>query len=893
MSLHGVLSYPSVNLAQLVTKPVPAQPIHFSIHPKENFSLQNPSISCRIGNTQISKNLSEVRLVVTKKDSIERQRRQTNTCTSDTSNRVYLGQNNLTRCLEQNNGKAFFFVENIDFSQLPQAEQNKFPLYSSSNPFSGNLTMPPFSLNNFNITRSEKAAFFYALANSNVNANFSNVDLTTTEVSTNRLAILTTIIQDHNAIILEIDSAKLHAQYTHILSRVSGVAAQAKPSSYGSIVFKIKERLTIIAEKGDRLSTASIVLGLIDESNIPHNITVLGNEIIMECEGIVSCGGAIGAFSISLDAIAQSEEYVHFIDVNANSINITNLPYHSMAIKSSIIVSSKFFITNNFFRFRAYVNHWIVQGGGYVGSIAEIDSDISTISPQQTIIISNIQVDLNATDANALGIAYAPNLQHSPTILLLSGNGTLASPNHLLFPHGSCSTSLIDWSGVSFNTQNVGCANAVLVESTTPSGWRTAHHRLAQQICADDPHACHYVNEVPLALVKGNDDNTFFVVSQQTHPYNNTIITGQGPIRVTQWNWDDLSATPRINTDFAVNGTQLYSANSQIFPASSPLSVSVDSQHVFMLFDEVGTTLVSLPLTMNQDTSYQIQAIEHLKINPVQLAGKDLWIQIEDTLRLSTIFSDLNNPSLSIPLGMNNTAVGVTQTKNYIYVAYTMDVDGVDTTHALRFLADGTLDNTWQATLSEHDQYRHRQLNVRGDENDPQVNLPLVSEVIHNASPDGKALAVLLPPRGGYGDWRYGKKAQRSTSIITPPITEPTDSTNPTDSSEKPASTSNGTFGAGENNNNNSNAASAASVVILVPIAIVGAAGALGAKILYNKLRSKKVELGEEAAKANKSTETVELTTVASEVSQPIEANQTGAEDIDTASQSGESNKTD
>ena len=189
--------------------------------------------------------------------------------------------------------------------------------------------------------------------------------------------------------------------------------------------------------------------------------------------------------------------------------------------------------------------------------------------------------------------------------------------------------------------------------------------------------------------------------------------------------------------------------------------------------------------------------------------------------------------------------------------------------------------------MSEHDQYRHRQLNVRGDENDPQVNLPLVSEIIHNEDPDGKALTVLLPPRGGYGDWRHGDEVHMSTSIITPP----------TDSSEKPASTGNGTFGSEEKNNNNSNAA--ASVVILVPIAIVGAAGALGAKILYNKLRSKKVELGKEAAKTSTSgemsnaTDAVELTTVASEVSQPIEANQTGAEDIDTVSQSGESNKTD
>ena len=114
-------------------------------------------------------------------------------------------------------------------------------------------------------------------------------------------------------------------------------------------------------------------------------------------------------------------------------------------------------------------------------------------------------------------------------------NGTLREPNHLLFPHGSCSRSLIDWSGISFNTHNIGCANATLVESTTSSGWRTAHYQLAHELCVDHPHACHYVNEVLLALVK-SDDHTFFLINQQTHPYNNTI-TGQGPIRVTQWTW--------------------------------------------------------------------------------------------------------------------------------------------------------------------------------------------------------------------------------------------------------------------------------------------------------------------------------------------------------------------
>ena len=69
-----------------------------------------------------------------------------------------------------------------------------------------------------------------------------------------------------------------------------------------------------------------------------------------------------------------------------------------------------------------------------------------------------------------------------------------------------------------------------------------------------------------------------------------------------------------------------------------------------------------------------------------------------------------------------------------------------------------------------------------------------------------------------------------------------------------------------------------AAVALLVSTTIVGI---LGAKIRYNKLRSKKIEWGEDAAKTNQSTEAVELTTaVVGEVSrQSIKADQTGTDD--------------
>ena len=272
--------------------------VHFSIRPNENFPLQTPSLSCQIGKTRTEKNLFTEQFSSKKKDSSERQRRQTNTCVPDANNRIYIGQLNMTRCLGQNRQAAFFFVENIDFSQLPRAEQNKFPLYSENNPFLGNLTMPPFSLNNFDITRNRNAAFFHTLANATINANFSNVDIRTRGFGFNRVAILAVTLKDHNAMILEIDNATLQGPYAKLESRISGVAAQTKRNSYGSIVFKIKERLTIIAKQGDgALSSSAIVIGLLNNKKYTYNITVLGNEIFMECDRITACGGVLGRFS--------------------------------------------------------------------------------------------------------------------------------------------------------------------------------------------------------------------------------------------------------------------------------------------------------------------------------------------------------------------------------------------------------------------------------------------------------------------------------------------------------------------------------------------------------------------------------------------------------------------
>ena len=656
------------------------------------------------------------------------------------------------------------------------------------------------------------------------------------------------------AIVLEIDNVKINLNGQGI---AAGVASILSHNSASLIILKIKKRGIINAIAP--LLSAGMVTGY-SHNNAKYNITVLGNEIFMMCRDTAGCGGVVGRSESSGDKNDISVQPKHniFIDVRVNLVHMTSNT-------GSLGAVSGLFTLHNSIKINVHINHTILNTYGVASIIAGRSSTVPLpffFSKQIIMIMSNIQTKINGGEGSALGIASDDGSElTTPTILLLSGNGTLGpsrnnrgEPNHLIFPQGSCSTSLIDWSGVSFNTQNVGCANATLVESITPSGWRTAHHRLAQHICADDPHACHYVNEVPLALIKGND-NTFFLVSQQTHPYNNTI-TGQGPIRVTQWNWDNLNAPPRINEHFAVNGTQLYSAHAQVFPARLPLSVSANNEYLFMLFDEGDTKLISLPLTMHQDTSYQLQTIEGLEGTPVQLVEKDLWIQKGDRLNRFTVFPNIIGPSLSISLEINNPVVGVAQIKNYIYVAYTMNSEGTNTAHALRFLTDGTLDNTWQATLTEHDDYRYRQLDVRGNETHHVITLPLITETTHENF-EGKTVTVLLPPIGGYGDWFYREIQTNTTEIPSNPYHTETKYSN----------------------------IAAASGVILIPMAI---AGAMGAKILYKKSRSKKVKLDETTNKTSESIEAVQISTV-SNANESSENDHAGTTDTGNESESDES----
>ena len=289
-------------------------------------------------------------------------------CTPDANNRIDIGPLNMTRCLEQNRQADFFFVENIDFSQLPQAEQNKFPLYSASHPFSGHLTMPPFSLNNFNITRNENAAFFGSLANSIINANFSNA-----EVRTNShlydVALLTNFLQDYNDITLEIDSAKIYGG-----GQVGGVASSLGIHSESVIVFEIKGRGTIeipqLPANVENIQDVGMAVGFIDLQS-KYDITVLGNEIFMMCRSAYSCGGVVGQLT-GIDPSypdGGGTQYNSVLDLKVNLVNIIGINTKNIGAFWGFgpIISNGMFkiIRDAEIKKDARIDHLIVNGEEY------------------------------------------------------------------------------------------------------------------------------------------------------------------------------------------------------------------------------------------------------------------------------------------------------------------------------------------------------------------------------------------------------------------------------------------------------------------------------------------------------------------------------------------------
>ena len=136
----------------------------------------------------------------------KRQEQQgSNVCVSNSDDIFYVGQNNLTHCLEQHPRGTFIFVERVNFTQFSENEKNKYPLYNETVPFSGSLTMFPYSFDNFSITRSVFATLFVKIENATIRANLTHPDIKGNLFS----SLITYMASKKITIKLELDSASV------------------------------------------------------------------------------------------------------------------------------------------------------------------------------------------------------------------------------------------------------------------------------------------------------------------------------------------------------------------------------------------------------------------------------------------------------------------------------------------------------------------------------------------------------------------------------------------------------------------------------------------------------------------------------------------------------------
>ena len=390
---------------------------------------------------------------------------------------------------------------------------------------------------------------------------------------------------------------------------------------------------------------------------------------------------------------------------------------------------------------------------------------------KKIILISGTHVDIQGGTSNAIGIASAASLQEVPPFYLFSINGTLGTPHYVLAPQGSCRGSMIDWSGVHLNTTNLGCTGALELDTIRPEHWRQAHRLMAEERC-EGKEDCFYVSEDLLALVRGKNNN-FFLVTRQRYPQNNAN-DGQGVVHVTQYTLEDPAYAPILNTSFAINGTRLFTNETEtLLPVTSPLSVSLTDDHqLLMLYGATGNLKVaSMPLRATNDTTYTIHDVQS-DATPVQMDNGIIWLNQQDnvlTYNISNGVAQAFSQESIVPSQAN--LVGA---KRYQDRVYTAQIENNINLLITRLFNNGNPDLNWSYVLplpSDYSTTPH-QLNVEGNANDPIVSFPKVSELSRADFLNNVYLTVEIPPEGGRGKWRYGNES--FTGTLQPPTEVPT-----------------------------------------------------------------------------------------------------------------------
>ena len=143
----------------------------------------------------------------------QEQENSSSVCAPNSDDIFYVGQDNFTRCLEQHSEGTFIFVERVNFTQFPNDEKMKYPMYNDSVPFSGSLTMFPYSFDHFNISRAGSAAMFVKIENATIRANLTYLDVTGgITKGFNIAASVVNALSGHNTLEVELDSASIKSK---------------------------------------------------------------------------------------------------------------------------------------------------------------------------------------------------------------------------------------------------------------------------------------------------------------------------------------------------------------------------------------------------------------------------------------------------------------------------------------------------------------------------------------------------------------------------------------------------------------------------------------------------------------------------------------------------------
>ena len=679
------------------------------------------------------------------------EQQDSNVCVANSDDIFYVGQNNLTRCLEQHPQGTFIFVERVNFTQFSEDEKNKYPLYNNTVPFSGSLTMFPYSFDYFNIIRPVSAAMFSRVENVTMGVNFTHADLTG-DLTAASVAIEAS---GQNTIDVELDSASVKALGTFGIA--GGIMLSTSSNSMNNISVRVLHYLNVSATQGSGgligyTDNASNGVGGGPSFNINAIIDTLN---IIFRSGF--CGGIIG--------YVIKGSYIN-VNLQASLISIMaqnperNFPTQLSALYGRIQDPTILVENTNI-----QIDNVIIEGGtSSSGSVIYADLIDQFINHKATLI-HGMHVNIQTTESNTIGIGKVGNgVQKLPPIYLLAINGTLGSPNHILAPEGvSCEGSMIDWSSIHLNTNNLGCNDTLELETLRPEHWREAHRLVGIELCQDQEN-CFYVSEDLVALVKERD-NSFFLVTRQRYPYNNEN-DGQGVVRVMQYILDNPQHDPTINTSFAINGTRLFTnAINTLLPVERPLSTSItDDDQLLMLYGETGHLKVaSIPLMGMNDTTYTLHTVQS-SAAPVQIDKDILWLNKDGDL-LAYNVSDASTEVFSRNTFLSN-SVNVTGAQRYQDYVYTAQLENGTTIFMTRFFKEGRYDVNWTSSFPFTCDHTYHQLQVSGDANAPIFSFPHVAELYQHTLSHRSYVTIELPPRGGLSKWHYSNESFSNSSLL-------------------------------------------------------------------------------------------------------------------------------